>query len=89
MRRRVPGGAASHPPCTLQLIKEAELHPAQPRAAQHPRESIGHGGQAFRFFAVPDVALSACGTGAVQVRYERESYSYRLPAPGCGQAPPR
>lgn len=71
------------------LIEQREFNPDLQRAVEHAREIIGHAGQAFRFFAVPDVALSACGTGAVQVRYERESYSYRLPAPGCGQAPPR
>lgn len=69
------------------LIEQGQFNPDLQRAVEHAREIIGHAGQAFRFFAVPDVALSACGTGAVQIRYERETYSYRLPAPGCGPAP--
>ena len=45
--------------------------------------------QAFRFFAIAEPNLGACSVGSVQIRYERETYSYRMPAPGCSQAPPR
>jgi hypothetical protein len=71
------------------VIEQKDFNPDLQRAADHAREIIGHAGQAFRFFAVAEPNLGACSVGSVQIRYERETYSYRMPAPGCSQAPPR
>jgi hypothetical protein len=68
------------------VLEQREFSPDLQRASEFARNLIGTAGQAFRFFAVPQ-RQGACAPGSVQVLYERERYTYRLPAPGCGPAP--
>ena len=57
------------------------------QASDFARGLIGTAGQTFRFFAVSDTKLDACGTGSLQVAYGGERYAYRAPAPGCPKRP--
>jgi len=81
--RRVSEPQVSYAGRPRRSIEQGAFPPELQRAADQARGLIGNAGQAFRFFAYPDLRLDACGQGVLQIKYEREVYAYRLPAPGC------
>jgi len=83
MPRRISEPQVSYAGRPRRAIEQGAFPPELQRATDQARGLIGAAGQAFRFFAYPDLRVDACSKGVLQVRYEREVYSYRLPAPGC------
>ncbi len=83
MARRVADPDISVGNRKRRVIEQKDFNPDLQRAVQHAHDLIGHTGKAFRFFAVQEPNLGACSVGSVQIRYERETYTYRTPAPGC------